>query len=316
MPGYRPVAAGVEMLDGTGEAAWAPDLLVFDVDGVLIDTHASYAAAVLAAVDWYARVCLGAGPAGLGPADVAAWKAAGGFNNDWHVAQGLCLYLTWRWRQGSWPGAASGAAAFAARVREVGGGLDAARGLCGDVEGSPWSPDAIARVCMERYAGEADARAMFGIEAQGAGPGLWRQETPLVSPQALAAWRGRAGVLTGRNTGEAELGLGAAGLGEILPATVRWTADSGAPKPDPAGLEHLVRLLAGRRVLFVGDTPDDAETARRFQAAHPASALAFAGVLGGAAGAAADAIFRGRRVEVIAQNTASLLAFLAAGHPR
>jgi histidinol-phosphate aminotransferase len=72
---------GQERLDGALRVALAPEALLFDVDGVLVDTSASYDAAILAtAAD------LGVP---LTEADIAARRADGDANNDWILTQQL-----------------------------------------------------------------------------------------------------------------------------------------------------------------------------------------------------------------------------------
>jgi len=296
-----------------------PDLLVLDIDGVLIDTRHSYPAAVAAAVSWFCHVRLSrpVADAQVGPAVLAGWKAAGGFNDDWHLAQGVCLYLTWHHLRGIWPPPPTRTAAFCADMASRGGGLAAARALCpgADTRGSPWDPAAIARVCMERYGGDEACAAMFGIHpAAPVGPGLWRLERPLVGASDLQPWRGRLGLYTGRNAGETAFGLRAAGLEGLFPADRRQTTDSGHRKPDPGGLAALAAAARPRQILFVGDTPDDAETVLRYRALRATAPdlppALFAGVLGGAPGAAAEGLFRAREADFIVADTTTLLRYL------
>lgn len=310
---YRAVAPGILLRHGVGPIVPETLGLVLDIDGVLIDTHASYVATVLAAIDWHCRTKLERIPPALGPSEVAAWKAAGGFNDDWHLAEGICLYLTWAGAAGRWPVEPAACADFAAEVAHRGGGLAGVRAVCGTPGSGLWDPGTITRICMERYGG-AEAPVMFGIDAPAGVEGLWRRERQLVPAEALEPWRGRLAVFTGRNDGETVLGLQAAGLEDFFPHDRRWTATSGQAKPDPAGLAYLFGALGMPALLYVGDTPDDAEAARRLQAAQPPCAVTFAGVLGGAPGARAEGIFRARQVELIASDAGRLLAFLSEWH--
>lgn len=107
------------------------------------------------------------------------------------------------------------------------------------------------------------------------------------------------------------VGLGAAGLDGLLPAGAHWTAASGPPKPAPAGLRCLATVLEAPERWCLGDPPDDAVAARRFQLSA-GGGLRFAGILGGAPGMRAQEICHTRRVEVIATTTRALLGWLAA----
>src|SRR5690242_3563131 len=81
------------------------DTALFDVDGVLIDTAHSYRLAVIHATDRLVRTVQGLPDAPdplLTPEDVALFKRAGGFNNDWHLTRMLTALWTARLRE--WQG--------------------------------------------------------------------------------------------------------------------------------------------------------------------------------------------------------------------
>lgn len=72
------------------------NILIFDMDGVLIDVSRSYRGAIQRTVDIYLDACLGFGTGGKGlvtSEDVSLFKSAGGFNNDWDLTSGLLLFL-------------------------------------------------------------------------------------------------------------------------------------------------------------------------------------------------------------------------------
>ena len=72
------------------------DLLIFDMDGVLIDVSKSYRETIRQAVHIYLKTCLGFEMGKRGPIseeDIALFKSTGGFNNDWDLTSGLLLYL-------------------------------------------------------------------------------------------------------------------------------------------------------------------------------------------------------------------------------
>ena len=72
-----------------------PPLLIFDMDGVLVDVRSSYRQVVIQTVQFYLGDCLGlALPPGLvTPALVETCKLMGGFNNDWDLTAGLIGYF-------------------------------------------------------------------------------------------------------------------------------------------------------------------------------------------------------------------------------
>ena len=75
------------------------DVLVFDIDGVLIDVSESYRNATRRTVQLYLEACLGLPPCDgdlVSHEDVAAFKLVGGFNNDWDLTTAILKYfLTW-----------------------------------------------------------------------------------------------------------------------------------------------------------------------------------------------------------------------------
>jgi len=72
------------------------DILIFDMDGVLIDVSRSYRETIQRTVQIYLKRCLGFKDGGAEPVtkeDISLFKSAGGFNNDWDLTSGLLLYL-------------------------------------------------------------------------------------------------------------------------------------------------------------------------------------------------------------------------------
>jgi HAD superfamily hydrolase (TIGR01548 family) len=72
------------------------DILIFDMDGVLIDVSRSYRESIQRTVQIYLETCLGFEKGKGRPVareDISLFKSAGGFNNDWDLTSGLLLYL-------------------------------------------------------------------------------------------------------------------------------------------------------------------------------------------------------------------------------
>jgi len=72
------------------------DILIFDMDGVLIDVSSSYRETIRQTILIYLKKCLGLeiGVRGsISKEDIALFKSAGGFNNDWDLTSGFLLYL-------------------------------------------------------------------------------------------------------------------------------------------------------------------------------------------------------------------------------
>jgi HAD superfamily hydrolase (TIGR01548 family) len=72
------------------------DILIFDMDGVLIDVSRSYRETIQRTVKIYLETCLGFKKGKTEPVtkeDISLFKSAGGFNNDWDLTSGILLFL-------------------------------------------------------------------------------------------------------------------------------------------------------------------------------------------------------------------------------
>ena len=72
------------------------DVLIFDMDGVLIDVSRSYRKTVQRTIQIYLETCLGFAKnkrSWITNEEISLFKSAGGFNNDWDLTSGLLLYL-------------------------------------------------------------------------------------------------------------------------------------------------------------------------------------------------------------------------------
>ena len=72
------------------------DVLIFDMDGVLIDVSRSYRKTIQRTIQIYLETCLGFTKnrrSWITDEEISLFKSAGGFNNDWDLTSGLLLYL-------------------------------------------------------------------------------------------------------------------------------------------------------------------------------------------------------------------------------
>ena len=72
------------------------DILIFDMDGVLIDVSKSYRKTIQRTTQFYLETCLGLERKRkdwITNEEISLFKSAGGFNNDWDLTSGLLLYL-------------------------------------------------------------------------------------------------------------------------------------------------------------------------------------------------------------------------------
>ena len=232
--------------------------VILDVDGVLLDARASYHAVAEQAARRAVGEVLGA-PCTAAfdrEGEVARFKAAGRFNDDWEMARGIALLLHLRQQ---------GAAPDLSRFLEAAQG----RGIAGLADALPpiaamYPQQRVSRLCGALYGGRSHCRELFGFEARDAMPdaperGFCERERLLADPALLkrVADRFPVALYTGRNPGEAALALVRCEL--HVPQRLCWVSDGRPRKPDPAGLLWLCdELLArGGEALFVGDTADD-----------------------------------------------------------
>ena len=214
------------------------DAVVFDVDGVLVDTDASYTEAVIRTLRWLVPETL------VDRTLIRLWRRTGDWNNDWDLCYGLYC-----WLKGSPQLDAPSAArrslpelqAAAAAASDLGLGYR-------DVQG----------IFEEHYNGTEAAVARYGVVARvhNERP-LAVDERVMLEPGLLAELRtmgiAKLGVVTGRVRADWEQVAGRI----PLPLGVPVATDEDGRKPDPAPLRHVVEALAPTGVAVVGDTLND-----------------------------------------------------------
>lgn len=237
-----------------------PPLLIFDMDGVLVDVRSSYRQVVIQTVQFYLGDCLGlALPPGLvTPALVETCKLMGGFNNDWDLTAGLIGYFLTHLPSAPEPAApvadldailaclaqtpmpadaASRLQAAADRldsltgaVRQAGGGLPGLRQVMGVrnqhlvfYAGDLATTNLVLRLFQEIYFGPTLFMRFFAVAPRfRRTAGLVDTETRLVNPATLAALAQafRLGIATGRPRAEAAYALDRLGLAAFFEVCV------------------------------------------------------------------------------------------------
>lgn len=237
------------------------DLLLFDIDGVLIDVSASYHNAIRLTVQTYLQDVIGlpSSPVELvSHEDVAAFKLAGGFNNDWDLTTGILAYflalldapaatlpelqvpseiIAYLHSIGPQIRATVDSLrrrkdiqSFARTLRAQGGGPVAARRILGNrnnpllfAEGDLRGTNLVKRIFEEMYLGdELFAREYNVSPIVVHGDGLIRRERLMIAMPALdeLAQRVSLGIATGRPREQADFSLQAAGIGRYFQALV------------------------------------------------------------------------------------------------
>lgn len=322
----RQVAKGVHATFRAMMQTDVADVIAFDMDGVLIDVHDSYPSVICEAVATYLQEEGFEGEGAVVPEETAWFKAAGGFNSDWTLAQGIALiYLVKAATFGTrvisaLRQAPPELAAVAREAGQYGGGIEGLmRSLSqlispGDFERvrAGWNTARITRLAQEYYAGD-NAERVFGIPNQTVrGPGRMMRERPLVDRQTLEAAPFRYGLYTGRNRGEVDSAVQMAGLEGVFRETAIVTEDMGIRKPNPAGLVRIAQALGPRLMIYAGDNLDDWQVGARYEAERSLDAppCLFCGILGGSPGPLAYSLFEDRGVDFMADSVADLLNWL------
>lgn len=329
----RQVAEGVYATSRAAMQVEVADVIVFDMDGVLIDVHHSYPIVISKAVQSFLLERGFSGDAlAVSPEETAYFKAAGGFNSDWALAQGIALiYLV----KADLAGARlidglrtlSPELATVARASgQYGGGLVGLETALGhlieprdyDRVLEEWDKVRITRLAQEFYAGDR-ANTVFGVANETVqGDGLMLSERPLIRRETLLEAPFRYGLYTGRNRGEVETAFTMAGLKEVFSEEAVMTESRGFRKPDPEGLFRIRRALNPRLMIYAGDNLDDWQTAARYETERQIDdpPCVFCGVLGGSPGPLSYSLFQDRGVDLMTSNVNALLAWVSARKKR
>ena len=206
------------------------------MDGVLVDTAASYNEAVVRTVRWLIP------DAPVDHATVRLWKRSGDWNNDWDLAYGLYCWL---------------------RAPDGGPSAQAARRPLADLVAAAGpraerSYTVVRGVFEEHYNGTALAVARYGVSPViGNEAPLAERERVVLEPAHVEALRAagvrRFGVVTGRVRADWEQ---VASRLPLPPDTAVATDEDGR-KPDPAGLALVLDRLAASAFILIGDTLND-----------------------------------------------------------
>ncbi len=255
------------------------DTVVFDMDGVLWDGQISCSYSVVDTVAYLLQNEYGLAEFRQVTLDeIAAFKRAGGFNDDWDLSWALTITRLAAAR-GHWGGKLPTPEVLAAESR--GEGVAWAEKLVPERDRP--SHDLAREVFNEFYWGAERYREVFGKPASHVtAPGYIRMERPLVSPDFFDRLREsgirHVGIATGRHSHEMPKPAEELRLAEIVPESAIITSDE-VQKPDPAMLQRAVNALGGRAGLFVGDTKDDLEMVLRWRKSDPGDCIPFWAVM-------------------------------------
>ncbi|MFC1529684.1 HAD family hydrolase [Gemmatimonadota bacterium] len=265
--GWNRLSEGVAARPGFDPQAETAGSLVFDVDGVLIDTHHSFREVIPEAVNCYLESALGliGSVRRMRVEDGELIAKAGGFNNDWDVAEAGLILALWHYRQ---PATAPALTDLTDRIAAEGGGLDnlnnVLRSEAGEIGAREILEDVdrtlLERIFKELYMGETVYREIYSTETRfHEGEGAMSRERPTVEgPIWEAVLSCPYGIFTGRIPEEMQLAAELLGIPE-RPGDENVVSDDGRfpAKPAPDGLIHLAGHLPARPLCYFGDNRDD-----------------------------------------------------------
>ncbi len=250
--------------------AAVPDTIIFDVDGVLVETDSSYIEGVARTVQWLLVNEVGLvddGPA-VDRATVHLWKRVGGWNDDWDLSYALYCWLL-----------GANGLTTAERRRNADGpeaaarrGMDDLERAAGDRRTLGW--DEVRGVFEEIYNGTAVAVARYSVTPrveQERGLAETEQvllEAGLIRELALLGIR-RVGIVTGRSLPDWE----AVRARIPLPVDTAVATMEDGRKPDPGPLRKVVRALRSTAFAAIGDTLSDLEMVVRWNASSEGRAI-------------------------------------------
>ncbi|HEY3413728.1 MAG TPA: HAD family hydrolase [Armatimonadota bacterium] len=300
------------------------DAIVFDVDGVLLNVSGSFRKCISATTQFFLAKTLGweGGGEYLPVSETELFKRAGGFNNDWSLAECAILLFLCKGTAADGTSAAllralpPSTAEYTAEIGRRGGGEDNAVACLTDafpadiiqIARALWDKDVIDRIFMEMYAGRTHCKRVYGFE-----PTLVDQErgellneTVLLDTPALTD-RYRYGIVSGRLRGELDVALEMTGLRGLIDRAATMTADDGLHKPDPNGLIVLADRMSFAAAAFVGDTLDDMRTVHNYRKVRTEPGYLACQVLSGPAGEANRQFFADHGADVVAPDVNALM---------
>jgi len=237
------------------------NVLIFDVDGVLLDVHQSFWNVILLTTKKYLELLSIKSPFSPSKCHIKLLKMAGGFNNDWDVTSALILISL------------SYAFNHPLNLREIGeeiykrgGGLNQLEALLKEKIpddfpkiSSLLDKSLVERLFKEIYAGK-DTPIVYGFPPKFISPeqeGLYKNEIPLLKPEDIPPFIEKIALFTGRTAGETLLALKMTGFSSLIPPEYLLTADDGLNKPDEKKLKELTNKLGAKVAIYVGDAIDD-----------------------------------------------------------
>lgn len=237
--------------------------LIFDVDGVLVDTSRSFPNVVFTAIQWWSKYKLNlqVDCRPFGKEHYKVTKNHPSFNDDYDIAWAFLAFL------------ASKRIKRLSESRisplEWGNILSS----CKQGDPIPWvlsmfgsdipKREEVRKLCEEIYFGSNTLQHINGRLPQNVRiKGLWHLETPNITAH-WSSFSIPVGIYTGRSRSELQLALEILGWSD-LPKDHYITSDTGISKPSPEGFYVLSQTLKFENVYYFGDTQSDLEAFKAY----------------------------------------------------
>jgi len=254
------------------------DLLVFDVDGVLLDTRQSFPLAIQHALEHYAQLKKIEHFRAPALSELQKFKQISGFNNDWDLAEGALIYTIQR---GEFAVSVD-LLTFLTLIERKGGGLvgidrwmQSIGAEHANIIQQHYNASLIRQLTREHYAGIKYCKKLYGFEPEYVSTlGAVENESVLVDLNLLESIPMHIGIYTGRNETELEVALDQIGLNSLKEEYLNFD-DGVAIKPNPEPLYTLARDVQAERIVFVGDSRDDWQTVRNFKQQYKEQQIKF-----------------------------------------
>tara|TARA_S200000501_G_scaffold54907_1_gene44970 strand:+ start:28827 stop:29621 length:795 start_codon:yes stop_codon:yes gene_type:complete len=225
------------------------DALIFDIDGVLIDTSKSFNSAVIKAISIFTGTNI------FSTKELRSLRSIGGFNNDWYAAIAGAAWVTF-----------AGHLTFSEYLqlcKRSKKGIDGVRKQFPKIKES--FEQRITQIVQEAYGGKTACEKLYGFKPSILSvPGFWKSEVSMIDLDFMEKYKQIIGICTGRNHAETELAFSILGWSIDL----SYVALSDYPeldKPNPYKLTKVINNLNSDYPIYFGDTMDDLELVKEYR---------------------------------------------------
>jgi len=252
------------------------EVVVFDIDGVLIDTANSYPQAICNAIRHYQNLKK-LSIEDVTYEEVIQFKKFPGFNNDWDITEGLLLY-----KVAKHAGLVGNLTNFLEEAGKEGDGVKGIRALLSRIKGfnDKWPDRKLVRqLAMEHYAGRKYCSRLYGFKPRYFFyDGTIENEKVILDKTLWEQLPEKKAILTGRNRNETMLALSRLGINGSV-ACVVYDGKAGYRKPSPELLKVILEETNSTYLVFAGDSYDDYLTASNFSQKYGLKQVHFVQIL-------------------------------------